>query len=122
MRRCFQQMALIAVIAGGLCCPAFAASVGQGPEPNPLDLVPPFGFEQPDPFGVSVVQADSMEAAQSLRGATYEPAPTRVDVQKPRKLGTAPVAPPAQSFRQAGTVLQKSIPAAPSATRPAKQH
>src|SRR5215471_1627645 len=95
MRRCFQQMALIAVIAGGLCCPAFA---------------------------VSVVQADSMEAAQSLRGATYEPAPTRVDVQKPRKLGTAPVAPPAQSFRQAGTVLQKSIPAAPSATRPAKQH
>jgi len=115
-------MALIAVIAGGFSCPAFAASIGQGIESDPLDLVPPFGFEQADPFGVSVVQADSMEAAQSLRGATYEPAPTRVDVQKPRKLGTAPVAPPAQSFRQAGTVSQKSVPSAPTAARPAKQH
>jgi hypothetical protein len=120
MRRCFQQMALIAVFAGGLCCPAFAASIGQGIESDPLDLVPPFGFEQADPFGL-VVQADSMEAAQSLRGATYEPAPTRVEVQKPRKLGTAPVAPPAQAFRPAGAISQKSMPAAPAAARPAKQ-
>ncbi len=109
----------LALIAGGISLPVYGASIGMGPETGALDLVPPPSFEQADP----ILQADSMEAAQSLRGALYEPAPNSAKLQKARDLGSAPVLGPASKALRPtdAVVVPKHQPAPPQDTA-SKKH
>ncbi len=92
-------LAIIATTAGF----SASAAVGTLIQKSELDLAQPAtGFEQADTFAVPALPADSMEAAQSLRGTAFEPAPVRMQVPDGGRIGTSSIpSQPGPTFRPA---------------------
>ena len=69
-------------------------AAAQTPEKADWNSTPPLGaFEQANSYGPMILPANSMEAAQSFRGAAFEPASDSAVVEKAATGALTPTAP-----------------------------
>jgi hypothetical protein len=113
MRPTLRGGILLALIATTAAFSANAAVGTLAPKGDVQPAQPPASFEQADTFAVPALPADSMEAAQSLRGTAFEPAPVRMRVPD----GASIPSQPGPTFRPAAAERGSSTPKVPTRGR-----
>src|SRR5712671_2259067 len=108
---------LLAIIATTASYSADAAVGSLIPKSDLESGQAPASFEQADTFAVPALPSDSMEAAQSLRGTAFEPAPVRMSVPADGKIGSS--SRPGPAYRPAAAERPSSPPQVP--TRPSRR-
>src|SRR5882672_9961559 len=102
MRSTFRGGILLAVIATTAGYSADAAVGTLMPKVDSESGQQETGFEQADTFAAPTLPPDSMEAAQSLRGTAFEPAPIRMNAPDGGKIGVSSIpSPPGPAYRPA---------------------
>jgi len=117
MRPTLRGGVLLAIIATTAAFSASAAVGTLGPKGDLQSGQPPASFEQADTFAVPALPADSMEAAQSLRGTAFERAPVRMGMPDGGKIGTPIPSQPGPTFRPAAAGPGSAIPPIPTRGR-----